>query len=788
MKVLIWIGWFLIYTFVNTLIGSATGFRFGWLIFYLAWFYTSRACCRALDEKRDRKRVEREVKEANERKKAASAQAMAASGSAAATQGALSGARTVPEVKQSQRPVQRPADLPHYGMLEKQEGGHGRTLWRYRLGSYDADFIRKCAHTLLGQADYIASVRTVAGNGVEKDVLTELRRSGKLLTEHEAFQGSLKGLRLEIRKVRELTIIFTAGSDSIRVEASPMLSQEEIRLCLDQAVHMALKMPEKTAPAEVKKPSVPEKVIPERSVPEKVIPARIVPEQKTEPVAKEPLKERDSDQEFEKQMKAMQKGKRKKLIIAVVAAVLVLTVALLAPLQARRKAYDLAATYEMDGRYSEALENYTKAKKYKDAPEKVEEMERAISYQTGKQLFEAGSFAEAEQSFLQAEDFGDAAQWVETSRKAIRYEAGVKAFEARDFLLAIKEFTAAGDYSDAREQLEIAERGEHYRLGCEAYEDKDYTRAVEEFTAAGEFEDAASKLVLARQAVAYTEGVALMDKGNYGEALVKLEQAGNFTGAAERIRQCNYHLGMEALERGDDEQAYTYLDRCEGYSDSASQLAVVAVRLGKAELKAGAYTKALEYFKKARSSGSKENNLDDYIALCQAESYFLQGKLQEGVEAFQKVSSSFWPAEVNISALRNDANRLKAFADLEGSYGSNTYDIRITGGGYTHYYRKGTLKDQDLRVTCTLNADMTVTVKGTVKFYYFDSLPPLYGWGYTDKTKTLSFKLEDLKWLPSVYSIDNQTKLYFGSSPRLDYRNVVNGSSTASSVTFDDKK
>ena len=143
---------------------------------------------------------------------------------------------------------------------------------------------------------------------------------------------------------------------------------------------------------------------------------------------------------------------------------------------------------------------------------------------------------------------------------------------------------------------------------------------------------------------------------------------------------------------------------------------------------------------------------------------------------------------MNIGNLRTEVNRLQKFADLEGTYSSNTYDVRITGGGYTHYYPKGVLKDQSLTITCILNADMTVTIKGTVKFYYFDREPPLYGWGYTDKTKTLNFTVKDQQWVPSVYNIDDHTKIYFGSAPRIDYRALADGRNTSSSVTFDVKE
>ena len=682
--------------------------------------------------------------------------------------------------------VQRPADLPHYGMLEQKGTGQGRALLNYRLGTYDAVFMRKCAHALAERAEAVVAVYIVEENGAQRDMLPELRASGQRFTEHKAFRGALKGMRLTVRRGGELTAVFTAGSNAIQVEVSASLGRDEIVLYLDEAVHQALRMPDQPAavPAEEKKAPEVERIgsvqdikapVEEKRPPvtERIGSAQVMPEM--------PREEKRPERSPEPR-------KGKKLFLLIPAAVVVLALILLIPLASRMIAYSNAAGFEAEGQYASALESYTKAKNYKDAPEKAEEMERAISYENGKTLFGAGSFAEAEQSFLEAGDYADASQWAETSRKAMHYEAGVKALQAENYLLAIDEFTAAGDYSDAPAQLEHSRKGEHYRLGCEAYESGDYALAVEEFTAAGDWEGAAAQLTLAMQGVSYTEGVALMESGNYAEALEKLEAAGDFTGAPERIRQCAYHLGVEAMERKEYSKAYEYLERCDGYSDGKTQLAKVAVILGKEQLQKGAYPAALGYFQTAKSSGSKENSLDDYIALCRAESYFLEGKLQEGVKAFQSISASFWPAEVNIGTLRNDANRLKAFADLEGTYGSETYDIRITGALYTHYYPKGSLKDQSLTITCTLNKDMTVTIKGTVKFYYFDKEPPLYGFGYVDKTKTLSFTVKDQQWVPSVYNIDNQTKIFFGSAPRIDYRALADGRSTSSSVTYDVKE
>lgn len=50
MKVLIWIGCFFIATILNVLLGYATGIKAGYLLFYLAVFYTSKKLCALWDE------------------------------------------------------------------------------------------------------------------------------------------------------------------------------------------------------------------------------------------------------------------------------------------------------------------------------------------------------------------------------------------------------------------------------------------------------------------------------------------------------------------------------------------------------------------------------------------------------------------------------------------------------------------------------------------------------------------------------------------------------------------
>lgn len=676
-------------------------------------------------------------------------------------------------------PVIREEKVPHYGQLSNPVPKRNIVAWTYRLSRYDADFVRKCAQALMEQSAEITAVYLVAGNGTQRDCLPELR-TGQKITEHEVFRGSLKGLKMTVRNDMEMTAHFTSGTDVVQVEAAPGLSQEQITLWLDRAVHQAVTAAEqKTAEPAQEQPA---------PTPAQEIQNPGYGNEPSGPKNEEQPEENKEDRDFDHQMELLNERKRKKKTRLICLAALVLVLLLLTPLFVRIGAYSNAVNYEAGGMYSKALDYYRRAKGYKDAPERAEQMRKQVCYDDGTEAFRAGMFQDALDLFIQAEDCADAEQWVDTCRKALHYEAGVQALEREEFLLAEEEFILAGDYSDAAEQAIMSRCGEHFRLGLEAYERKDYALAVQEFTSAGSWEGAPGKLKLAEQALSYTEGVELMEKEDYSGALPKLEEAGSFAGAPERRKECHYYLGLEALDNKDYKSACDHFENSGTFSDSKALLGEVSFAYGRELLKNGSYTQALGRFQTAETSGSKETELTNYILLCKAEIAFAQGKLSEGLEAYKNVPTSFRPAEFNITSRRNDLTRLQAFANLEGTYESETYDIRITGNLYTHYYPAGSLKGQELTITCILNADLTVTIRASAKFYYFTSEPPIYGWGYTDKTKTVAVTIKDQKWMPSQYTIDQNTKIYFGTSPRIEYRATADGCPTSSIVTYDVKK
>ncbi len=57
MKVLIWIGCFLVASILNTILGYATGIKAGYLVFYFAVYFVAKKLCNKWDERKSNKKA-----------------------------------------------------------------------------------------------------------------------------------------------------------------------------------------------------------------------------------------------------------------------------------------------------------------------------------------------------------------------------------------------------------------------------------------------------------------------------------------------------------------------------------------------------------------------------------------------------------------------------------------------------------------------------------------------------------------------------------------------------------
>lgn len=416
---------------------------------------------------------------------------------------------------------------------------------------------------------------------------------------------------------------------------------------------------------------------------------------------------------------------------------------------------------------------------------------RAEHYRLGKDLMEQGKYVEAQTAFGIAGKHEDAAQLLEEAKKGEHYQLGQAAFDKGDYETAIAEFTAAEGFSDSAFQIMQCEKAIHFQNGEAAYAAGDMDTAIAEFTAADDWPGVHEKLKLAQQRKSYNEAVALMDRGDYSAAIKKLEEAGNFTGTKERMAECYYELAKDQADAGNYAKALEYLDKAGSGDQVRKLMGECSLYMGKDLITQGKYAEALTNLEKAKSTVPQlEPELDNYILLCKAEKEFVSGSLAKGLEYYGQIPQTFKPAEFNITARRGVLTRVKNFAQLEGEYYSDKYDIKVSkvSGGYiyTNYYPEGKLKDQYLKIDCVVNADGTVTVQGSVMYYYFTEYVG-YSLFYSDKTKTLNFKLENMTWVPSSHRFDSSTVLYLSGNPRIQYQAYTNGSNASSNVTYTKK-
>ena len=405
---------------------------------------------------------------------------------------------------------------------------------------------------------------------------------------------------------------------------------------------------------------------------------------------------------------------------------------------------------------------------------------RRAHYNGGLHALEAGDYPLAQQEFQAAGNYADAPQMALSAQHMEHYRLGKLAFEAGDYYSAVDEFTSASDYSDAPDWLATSQKGIHYCLGDEAITREDYAAALDEFIAADDFSDAAQKK-------SYCEAMLLMIQGDYVGARDMLTDLKDLPGAEQHWLECHYYMGVAAMEKGD------YILACELFTtsgdalDSKALLASCAYSQGKLFLSQNDLSNAKTYFITARDHGGPEDAAS-YAQLCEAELTLSNESLKQGIALYDALPDSFLPEEFDIAARRNQFKPLSSILTYEGNWSSSSYNITVStvmdGWVYTSHYKEGVLKDQYASITLLLNSNGTVTVKGTVHFYYFSSYPWVSSL-YSNATKTLNFTIENVTYMPYTFTIDKETRVHFtGKAIRVTYQGSTGSASASSDVTF----
>lgn len=354
-----------------------------------------------------------------------------------------------------------------------------------------------------------------------------------------------------------------------------------------------------------------------------------------------------------------------------------------------------------------------------------------------------------------------------------------------------------------------------------SFEALDYVTAAEFYKKSG-LETESENINSYTYAVAMTQ----LNSGEYHEAATNFNKVGKFLDSENKIFDCgialldveNYESAKECFLYLSSDEAKAYKSYCEGmiaYKEKNYSLASVNLRVAKKHVNNAAEILPQVYFEYGRYLFNKKDysnaktqfgNAGDYseaktyitaCSLMQAEELLKEGHLNEAKTAFSKLPQDFSFDKISVSKRVADINNASKFSEICGEWRATknyieSRNVHKSTGIWSSWYKDGTISSQNLKISCILNSDGSVTIKGSVTFYRFTNYSSLNAYCNATQT-TKSFTIRNVTKIPSNYEIDSSTTLKYSNgkfsisySVRDDYSvNFYNRYS--SSVTFGNK-
>ena len=311
-----------------------------------------------------------------------------------------------------------------------------------------------------------------------------------------------------------------------------------------------------------------------------------------------------------------------------------------------------------DKNYKKAVELYTAAGIYEDAPNKLIEANYGLSYEDAKKLMEDENYDDAIEKFKESNSFEDADDLI----IQCHYLQGIQLMEAGDIDGATQCFKTSINYKDSNDK--IVEMGQNLVING------DYEK--------GENILAYSKNGAKDPYAQYAKGKLAYDKKNYSEAATAFEGAGDTIDAKD-----------------------LYVDSV--YNDAQSKFS------------SKSYSAASNLFGKVKDY----KDAGDMVLACQlmdAKSKMDEGNLNQAKEALSKISTDYSYNGVKVTDLIAKLDANSKWLDICGKWTSTKGQMRSTQvGSYYDYwwYRDFGEGDVNMDVRVILNSDGTVTVKAS---------------------------------------------------------------------------
>ena len=190
----------------------------------------------------------------------------------------------------------------------------------------------------------------------------------------------------------------------------------------------------------------------------------------------EQINENKKKEDNEKQLKLRKIIKLGAIYGVVVAFIVVMLVLLTKFYINPTKKYNNALKLCNEGKYEEAIKEFTELGEFKDSADQVIETQ----YQYSELLFNNGDYQTSADIFSSIMNYKDSKNKIEECEAAIieeKYISAIELCETEDYRKAIEIFDELEDYKDTEELLNKA----MYEYGCLLFEDKKYEDAIVQF-------------------------------------------------------------------------------------------------------------------------------------------------------------------------------------------------------------------------------------------------------------------------------------------------------------------
>lgn len=426
-------------------------------------------------------------------------------------------------------------------------------------------------------------------------------------------------------------------------------------------------------------------------------------------------------------------------------------------------------------------------------------------YNKGQTAYEAADYSTAVQEFTKARDYEDAPDMLSASEIRLHYQNGVNAFSAGDFNTANAEFLAAGDYEDSEEQAALSELGMHYTSGVSLLENDEYEAAISEFEAAGDFEDASDKIYEAYYGLAssqYESGDYLSAAENYSltngysdseDMIISLgddcvnngdyETAASYYQYSSDERYLSYAQAMLAVNNGDYMAAIDNFSDAGDLFDSAERVNEYRYAYGLQQLVSGDYSAATAYLQLVTDN----NDANIAFLIASAENANQNRDIVTAVNSYMQVPEDYSIDGFDVQGRRAifTGEEAMAFAEFCGEYEVESNDCSCENQGRYFSYGGWELTDimdgQSLSFNCKYD-NGTFTLNGHIVFFIFTEYSSLRDYNEYE-FDSRNFTFENITDLPTSYEFDDGTTLTFsGDSATVHYHKVDNYMSGANYI------